>query len=225
MTAKGTLFAALESGTAVSKQDYKKHVPGLRLELVELQRRVLDRAEFPVLVVIAGLNCAGRSETVNLLNEWMDPRFLATEAYGPPTPEELAHPPAWRYWRDLPPNGRIALFMNAWYTQPMVQRFEKTIRRRRFEAHLDRAAAFEKVLTDDGALVLKFWMHLGKASQKRRFKTLEKDPLQRWRVTKRDWKHWRLYNEFIDAAEHAIARTSRGGSPWKIVDGSDPGFA
>jgi polyphosphate:AMP phosphotransferase len=80
---------------------------------------------------------------------------------------------------------------------------------------------FERTLTDDGAVVLKFWMHLGKAAQKKRFKAFEKDPLRRWRVTKEQWKHWKMYDRFVAAADRTIRRTSTDQAPWHIVEGED----
>ena len=90
-----------------------------------------------------------------------------------------------------------------------------------FDRRLDRIIAFERVLADDGALILKFWMHLGRAAQKKRLKALEKDPLRSWRVTPVDWQHWRMYDRFVMAAEHTIRRTSFARAPWKIVEGAD----
>ena len=84
--------------------------------------------------------------------------------------------------------------------------------------------AFERTLTDDGALILKFWMHLGKSAQKKRLRTLEKDPLTRWRVTKRQWQHWRMYDKFVAAAERALRRTSTVDAPWTIVEGVDEAY-
>ncbi len=93
-----------------------------------------------------------------------------------------------------------------------------------FDDHLDRILAFEKALADDGALILKFWMHLSRDAQKQRLKKLEKDPLTSWRVTPQDWEHWHIYDRFETAAERAIMRTSTGTAPWTIVEGVDPCF-
>jgi polyphosphate:AMP phosphotransferase len=93
-----------------------------------------------------------------------------------------------------------------------------------FDDRLDRILAFEKALADDGALILKFWMHLSRDAQKRRLKKLEKDPLTNWRVTQQDWDHWNIYDHFEEAAERTIMRTSTGTAPWTIVEGVDPCF-
>jgi AMP-polyphosphate phosphotransferase len=217
------MFEAAELGRTIQKDEYKKQVPTLRTELLEVQRR-LTAAPFPVIVVFAGVDGAGKGETVNLLNAWMDPRWIVTRAYTEPSEEERERPEYWRYWRDLPSKGRIGLFLSSWYSLPVLDRVYGRIRVAEFDRRLTRVAAFERTLTDDGALILKFWMHLGRRAQKERLRTLEKDRLTRWRVTKSQWQHWRMYDKFVAAAEHALRRTSTVQAPWTIVEGVDEAY-
>ncbi len=215
------MFEAAELGREVSSADYKAQVPVLREELLDVQSQLRDAGKTSVIVLFSGVEGAGKSESVNLLNEWMDPRWLATRAYGLPSDEERERPEYWRFWRDLPPKGRIGFFLSAWYSHPLVDRVHREIRRAEFGARLDDIVEFERALTDDGALILKFWMHLDKRSQRERLEKLHKDPLTRWRVTREQWDNWRLYDRFIDAAETIITRTSLGNAPWMIVEGRD----
>src|SRR5215470_7027984 len=214
------MFEAAELGRTLSKAQFKTQVPMLRAELLEVQQQLL-RAPFPVIVLFAGVDAAGKGETVNLLNEWMDPRWIVTRGYSDPSEDERERPRLWRYWRDLPPYGRIALFLSAWYSSPIRHRVARRQTIAEFDAALDEIAAFERALTDDGAVVLKFWMHLGKQAQKKRLKEFERDPLQRWRVTKQSWKHWRMFDRFVTAADRAIRKTSTEQAPWQIVEGED----
>jgi len=217
------MFEAAELGRSIPKETFKSSVPGLRSELLEVQQQ-LTAARLPVIVMFAGVDGAGKGETVNLLNEWMDPRWIVTRAYTTPSEEEHERPEYWRYWRDLPPKGRIGLFLSAWYSQPVVNRAYGRIRANDFDKQLDRIAAFERTLTSDGALILKFWMHLGKKAQKKRLETLEKDPLTRWRVTKLQWRHWKMYGKFVAAGERVLRRTSTVEAPWTIVEGVDEAY-
>jgi polyphosphate kinase 2 (PPK2 family) len=217
------MFEAAELGRSTSKADYKARLPALRADLLALQRRLRD-AGFPVVVVFAGVDGAGKSETVNLLNEWMDPRWIVTRAYGDPSDEERERPEFWRYWRDLPPRGRVGLFLSSWYSRPVLDRVYRRSGRAEFDQRLARITEFERMLADDGALILKFWMHLGRKQQKKRLEALESDTLTRWRVTNRQWKHWRMYGRFIAAAEQAIRLTSTASAPWTIVEGLDPRY-
>jgi polyphosphate:AMP phosphotransferase len=215
------MFEAAEVGSVVSKDEYKARVPLLRIELLEVQRELSHQARFPVVIVFAGVDGAGKSETVNLLNEWMDPRWIVTRAFGEPTEDEQARPDYWRYWLGLPPRGRVGLFLSSWYSGPVLDRVYRRVNGARFDERLAEIAAFEKALADDGALILKFWMHLGRGEQKKRLKKLERNPLTRWRVTRRQWKHWRMYDDFAAAGERAIERTSTADAPWTIVEGTD----
>jgi polyphosphate:AMP phosphotransferase len=217
------MFEAAELGRTISKEDYKKQELVLRGELLDAQR-ALSTAKFPVIIVFAGVDGAGKGETVNLLNEWMDPRWMTTRAYGPASDEEAERPAYWRFWRDLPPNGRIAFFLSSWYSRPILDRVNGRSSKPTFVQRIDRIVEFERTLSDNGAVILKFWMHLGKEAQKQRLKKLEKDKLSRWRVTKQQWKNWRMYDQFIAAAEQAIRQTSKVAAPWTIVEGVDEGY-
>ncbi|HEY3384623.1 MAG TPA: polyphosphate:AMP phosphotransferase [Vicinamibacterales bacterium] len=215
------MFEAAELGRKVSKEEYKAREPVLRGELLDVQNQLRAAAACSVIVVFAGVDGAGKGETVNLLNAWMDPRWIVTQAFGEPSDEEQERPEYWRFWRALPPRGRIGLFLSSWYSRPVLDRVYRRLSSDTFEQHLHRIVDFEQMLASDGALILKFWMHLGKAEQKKRLKALEKDPLLRWQVDDLAWKHWRMYPKFIGAAEHAIRETNRGTSPWTIVEGAD----
>ena len=215
------MFEAAEVGRKLSKSDYKAQVPHLRSELLAVQQELLQAASFPVIVLFAGVDTAGKGETVNLLNEWMDPRWITTRGYTEPSSDERERPRLWRYWRDLPPHGRIAIFLSAWYSSPILDRVARRTTTAEFDSLLDQVAAFERTLTDDGAVIVKFWMHLSKKAQKERLKEFEKDPLQRWRVTKEQWKHWEMFDKFVSAADRAIRRTSTDAAQWHIVEGED----
>lgn len=217
------MFETAELGRKVSKSDYKKLVPEIRVELLEIQQKI-RQAGVPVLIVLAGVDGAGKGETVNLINEWMDPRWIQTHAYGDPSDEERERPPFWRYWRDLPGRGSISLFMSAWYSNPILKRVHEKTELAELDEELNTINNFEKMVVDDGAIVIKFWMHLSKAAQKRRLKKLEADPLLRWKVTEKDWKNWRIYERFIEVAERTMQKTSTGHAAWHIVEGEDDNY-
>lgn len=214
------MFRTAEIGRTVSKEDYDLQVPELRAELLLAQQRLRD-VSFPVVVVFGGVDGAGKSETINLLNAWLDPRWIITRAYGPPSDEMRERPEFWRYWRDLPPNGRIGLFQSSWYHRHILDHvYERTTEPELDEA-LERISTFERTLADGNALILKFWMHLGKKAQKRRLEQLEKDPLTSWRVKDSDRDHLKRYDAFVATAERTIMRTSNGQASWHIVEGFD----
>jgi polyphosphate:AMP phosphotransferase len=161
---------------------------------------------------------------VNTLLEWLDPRHVQTFAISTPSDEERERPRMWRFWRAMPPRGRIGIFFGGWHTAPIVDRAYKRIDRAEMERQLAGVVAFERLLVDDGALILKFWMHLSKPRQKKRLEALSKDPRTRWRVTKTDWAHFAMYDRFRKISAEALRRTSTGEAPWTIVEASDRRF-
>ena len=214
------MFRTAELQRKLPKGDYHQQIPQLRQELLMMQME-LREADFPVIVVFAGVDGAGKSETVNKLHEWMDSRWLVARAFGELSDEERDRPEYWRFWRELPPKGRIALFLSSWYSVPILDHVYGRVGLAEFDERLARIKSFEKTLADDGALILKFWMHLSKDAQKERLRKLEKNPLLHWQISKRDWRHWELYDQFVAAAERTIMKTSTGLAPWKIVEGYD----
>ena len=151
----------------------------------------------------------------------MDPRHIRTYAFGERTQEELARPLAWRYWRALPPRGKIGIFMNAWYRELVVARVLGRISDAVFDAMLHEVRQYEQMLTAEGIVLLKFWIHLSRADQRRRLKALEANPRTRWRITADDRKSLRLYSKFHDTWEHMLRETSIATAPWYVVEGID----
>jgi len=214
------MFEVAELGQRLSKKEYNQRVPLLRTELLTVQQR-LKAANFPVLVLISGVDGAGKGRTVNLLNEWFDPRWLRTFAFGPMSDEERERPAYWRFWRALPPKGHIGIYVGSWYSEPIAQRVDKKLSDAELDAQLLRINKFEKELVDDGALVIKVWLHLSKQAQTRRLKKLGAKPETAWRVTKQDRRHLKLYDSFRSIAERTLRDSSTGEAPWLIVEGTD----
>ncbi len=218
------MFESAELGHKIDKATYDREVPKLREALLDAQVDLARLAKFPVIILVGGLDGAGRGETVNLLNEWMDARFIQTHGMGEPSDEELDRPMMWRFWRELPPKGKIGVFLGSWYTWPILNRVTGHTKTADFDQSMERIKRLEKMLSDEGALILKFWMHLSKDRQEQRLKLLEANPKTRWRVTGRDWKHFKQYDKFRRVHESVIRHTSTAEAPWVIVEGYDPRY-
>ncbi len=215
------MFESAELGHKIDKATYDKEVPKLREALLDVQFDFAAAKKFEAIILVGGVDGAGRSETVNLLNEWMDPRHIEVHGMGEPSDEERERPPMWRFWRALPPKGRIGVFMGSWYSWPIVDYVYGNIDKEAYHEKIERIVRFEKMLVDEGALLIKYWFHLSKEAQRKRLKALEKDPRTRWRVTQRDWDHFELYDRFREADEQALRMTSTAEAPWYIIEGSD----
>ncbi|MGH0036599.1 MAG: polyphosphate:AMP phosphotransferase [Myxococcota bacterium] len=215
------MFREVELGRDVPKSEYRERAVELRTTLLGLQNALLRDPRFSVAIVIAGVEGAGKGETVNVLHQWMDARFLSANAYGLPSEEERQRPPMWRYWRDLPPKGRIGIFFGSWYSIPIVDRVLGRSSDGDLEASLRRINAFERQLVDADVLVLKFWFHISKKVQKRRHKELLADPRTAWRVSDMERRFHKMYDEFLPVCEQVIRTTSTGDAPWHLVEGTD----
>jgi polyphosphate:AMP phosphotransferase len=121
----------------------------------------------------------------------------------------------------LPAKGAIGIYTGSWYSEPLSRRVHQEINDEQLQAGLMHIRQLEQLLIDDGALIIKCWLHLGREAQKKRLKKLEKNPETSWQVTSRDKKHLETYDEFISAAEKVLSGTSTGISPWLIIDGTD----
>ena len=215
------MFESAELGHKIDKETFKVEEPKLRAELLEVQEQLRADASFPVVILISGVDGSGKGETINVLYEWMDPRFLSTHAFYAPTAEERARPSMWRYWRALPPKGRIGIFSGSWYSHPIAERISNDISRADFDQRMDQLNRFEAMLVNEGALVLKFWIHLSKDAQRERLKSIEANPLTRWRVTKASWDRLKTYDKLQEVAGHLLRTTNTPWAPWIIVEGTD----
>ncbi|MDP2811364.1 MAG: polyphosphate:AMP phosphotransferase [Rhodocyclaceae bacterium] len=215
------MFESAELGHKIDKETYKKAEPELRAALLDAQYDLKEQGKIPVIVLVSGQDGAGKGETINILYEWMDPRFLSTLAFSAPTDEERQRPFMWRYWRALPPKGRTGIFAGSWYSSPIHDHIEGSMTQAAVDARIDKINRFEAMLVNEGALVLKFWFHLTKDGQKRRLKALEKNPHTAWRVTKWNWDRLKTYDRLQDVVGHVLRMTNTPWAPWIIIEGED----
>jgi polyphosphate:AMP phosphotransferase len=215
------VLESAEIGHRISKEVYARQEPKLRDALLNAQFDLAQSGRGPVLLLISGVEAGGRHETANKLSEWMDPRHIHVIAFGPRTEEEALRPAPWRYWRALPPSGKLGIFMNAWYNEVMLAHLRGRRRSEELHSGLQSIRQHEQMLTDEGVVLQKFWIHLSRSDQKKRLKALDRDPQTSWRVTRADWDAYRLYNRSHDLWEHVLRETSTGDAPWYVIEGAD----
>jgi len=215
------MLESAEIGHRISKRVYAREEPKLREALLNAQWDLSQSGRGPVLLIISGVEAGGRGETANKLTEWMDPRHIRVMAFGPRTQDEAARPAAWRFWQAMPAKGRVGIFMNAWYADALGARVRGEIDDDALHAPLAAIRQHERMLTDEGLVLLKFWIHLSKVAQKNRLRELDRDPRTTWRVTRDDWANYRIYTKSHDLWEHALRETSTGEAPWYVVEGTD----
>lgn len=214
------MFESVEVGNRLSKAAFKRIEPHMRHDLLEVQKE-LAVSPLSVIVIVGGAEGAGKGELVNLLLSWMDARGIDVQAFWDETDEERERPFMWRFWRVLPPTGRLGIFFGSWYTAPIIDRVFNRSDDADLDRALDRIVEFERMLADENVLVLKFWLHLSQDSQIKRLKKLEKHPDESWRVSKSDWKFVKKYKKFHRISERAIRRTNTAFAPWHLVEAED----
>lgn len=215
------MFESAELGHSIDKHSFETQVPALREALLEAQYELKQKGNFSVLILINGVEGAGKGETVKLLHEWMDPRLIQVNTFDWPTDEELARPPAWRYWRQLPPKGRIGIFFGNWYSQMLHSRVAGHMDNADLDQSINQAMVMEQMLCDEGAVIFKFWFHLSKQRMNARLKELKDDPLHSWRISPLDWQQSKIYDKFVRHGARVVQRSSRDFSPWYVVEGAD----
>lgn len=218
-----TMFEAAEIGRSLSKDEYDEREVQLRTELIQMQYE-LRSADFPVIILLAGDDRPGCDDTIKLLNTWLDPRFLETNAFGPPSDEERERPPLWRFWRALPPRGKIGIFAGGWALRVLGDRLAGEIDEADWLRAIGYVRRLEQMLVDDGAVLVKFWLHLAKKKLKKRLQEAEKDPDHHWRVQPEDWEIYRNYHRGLDVVETLVRKTSTGESPWHVVESTDANY-
>jgi polyphosphate:AMP phosphotransferase len=212
------VFEAAELGSRISKDEFDRELPQLRVDLVNAQYDIRD-AEFPVLVAVVGDDRQGVSAVVNRLNQWMDARFVQTRVFGALTEQERQRPRNWRYWRDLPGRGELAIYTGAFALETISERLNGTIDDPEFDRRLDHMARFEQELHEDGALILKFWIHLPRTALKKRAK--KSGHKAGGVLDDEDRLMFEVYDELRPLSERVLRRTESSGSPWHVVEGTD----
>ncbi|MFI8481145.1 polyphosphate:AMP phosphotransferase [Pseudomonas sp. NPDC078700] len=218
------MFESAEIGRTIDKETFDDAEPALREALLEAQYELQQQKRFPVIILINGIEGAGKGETVKLLNEWMDPRLIEVNTFDSPTDEELARPAAWRYWRQLPAKGRIGIMFGNWYSQMLQGRVHGRFKNAALDQAIDTAESLERMLCDEGALIFKFWFHLSKDQMNARLETLKDDPLHSWRISPLDWQQSKTYDKFVRYGERVLRRSSRDYAPWYVVEGVDENY-
>lgn len=218
------MLESLDLTRSLGEEEYESRLQPLQLDLVLQQRQLAERG-IPVLLVFEGMDAAGKGGVIRRLTTKWDPRGFVVHPIGPPDVHELRYHYLRRFWDRLPSYGRIALFDRSWYGRVLVERVEDLTPEARWRQAYEEICEFERQLVNDGTVLLKFWMHISKKEQLKRFKAREDDPYKRWKITKEDWRNREKWEPYVTAAEEMLARTSTPFAPWTVIPAEDKRFA
>ena len=212
------MLDTLDLNVSLDKDTYKTQIEALMRELRQLQQACWEK-KLPTIVVLEGWAAAGKGSLVKKMVEYMDPRGFAVHPIWPATEQERQYPFLWRFWQKLPARGSIGFFYHSWYTHVLEDRLFGRLPEAEVHSAMSQINAFERQLMDDGATVVKFWIHLSKKELKNRLKKAGADELKAWRVRPEDWQQANRYPEYAAFAEEMVSRTSTGYAPWTLVEG------
>jgi polyphosphate kinase 2 (PPK2 family) len=204
----------------MKRATYERCFRPLRDQLSALQRSIYE-SKVPVLLVFEGWDASGKGDAIEKLVGRIDPRGYEVHVTRDPTEEERMHPFLWRFWNRLPERGGMGIFDRSWYRRVLEDRVEGEIPRREWEAAYEEINQFERMLAQDGAVLVKFFLHISRAEQRRRFERLERSEYESWRVTRSDWKAHRRYQAYRRAVDEMLERTSTPWAPWTVVPATD----
>jgi AMP-polyphosphate phosphotransferase len=218
------MLDSVDLSQKIEKEKYKKKISDLKIKLGILQREAKN-LEIPTIVVFEGWDAAGKGTIINNLILALDPRGFKVYSLTKPNEDEKLRPFLWRFWMKLPPKGGISIFDKSWYGYILSEYIERKTKKNNWLKSFDEIAAFERQLTDDGNIIIKFFLHIDKKEQKKRFKNLEKNKSTSWRVTQEDWKHNKEYDEFFEAYSEMLKESNSENAPWEIIESKDERFA
>ncbi|OHD57176.1 MAG: phosphate--AMP phosphotransferase [Spirochaetes bacterium GWF1_51_8] len=214
----------IELSKKMNKDEYKKVMPGLTIELAALQREATQFG-IPVMIVFEGWDAAGKGTLINRLIMPLDPRGFKVHPTSAPNEEERHRPFLWRFWTKIPAKGRLAIFDRSWYGRVLVERVDKLIGKDEVRSSIRDINSFERMLNDDGYLVIKLFLHISKETQKKRFEKLENNSSTKWKVNKDDWRHHKQYGKYYRAASEMLDATDTASAGWVVVEAEDEEYA
>ncbi|HJA65796.1 polyphosphate:AMP phosphotransferase [Lachnoclostridium sp. An169] len=207
-----------------TREEYKEKLDKLQKKIEKLHGE-LYRRRIPVVLGFEGWDAGGKGGAIKRLTEKMDARGYVVNPTASPNDIEKAHHYLWRFWRAMPKDGHVAIFDRTWYGRVMVERIEGFCTKEEWQRAYKEINDMEKDLYDSGAIVIKFWMHIDKDEQERRFREREQNPEKQWKITDEDWRNRAKWDQYEDAVNEMLLRTSTDYAPWVVVEGNDKYYA
>ncbi len=218
------IMDAIDLKQRIKKSDYNARMEKLEIKMGQLERKALEN-KVPITIVFEGWGASGKGRQINELLQVLDPRGVKVYSTQVSNEEEIYRPFMWRFWTKIPERGRMAIYGRSWYSRFIVEKLDPMMSKLPVDKAYQEVNNFERQLVDDGHVIIKFFLHISRKEQKKRFKQLEKNPLTSWRVTDYDWKKNKQYEWYGEVIEEMISRTDSKYAPWHIVPAENWRFA
>jgi PPK2 family polyphosphate:nucleotide phosphotransferase len=206
-----------EPPKGLTEEAVQEEFAALGQELFDLQDLLWGARLNSVLVILQGLDTAGKDGAVKHVVGQLNPRGVFVTSFGSPTPEELEHDFLWRIHRHAPRKGEFAIFNRSHYEDVLVARVRKLVPKSLWKERYGHIRDFEELLAEHGTLILKFFLHISRGEQKKRLLKREEDPRKAWKLSAGDWEDRALWGDYTHAYEEALSRTSTKLAPWHVV--------
>ena len=217
-------LAEVDLSPCLPEEEYKKELKKLQNRLSELHN-VIYRKKIPVIICYEGWDAAGKGGNIRRIAYPLDPRGFDVMPIASPEPHELARQYLWRFWTRLPRTGHITIFDRTWYGRVMVERLEGFCTEKDWQRAYNEINEFERQLTDWGAVVLKFWIHIDQDTQLARFTDRQNTPEKQWKITDEDWRNREKWPQYEIAVDEMLQKTSTENAPWVIIESNDKKYA
>ena len=217
-------LSEVDLSPSIDDDEYKKELKKLQTRLGELHN-IIYRKKIPVILCYEGWDAAGKGGNIRRLTYSLDPRGFDVHPIASPLPHELNRHYLCRFWTRLPKTGHICIFDRTWYGRVMVERLEGFCTANEWHRAYNEINEFERMLTEWGAVVLKFWIHIDKDVQLERFNDRENTPEKQWKITEEDWRNREKWDEYETAVDELLQKTSTKNAPWHIIESNDKKYA
>lgn len=221
---KTSVLAGVNPAQEMSKEEYKEKLAKLQERLAKLHNQ-LYVYRIPVVLAFEGWDAGGKGGAIKRLTQALDPRGYVVNPVAAPNDIEKVHHYLWRFWTKMPKAGHIAIFDRSWYGRVMVERIEGFCSEEEWKRAYREINQMESELTTAGNIVLKFWLHIDKDEQERRFKERQENPAKQWKITDEDWRNRAKWDEYEKAVDEMLVRTSTMHAPWIVVEGNNKYYA
>lgn len=221
---KSSILDQVDLAKSMNKDKYKEKLKTQRENISLLHGRLYSK-RIPAVILFEGWDAAGKGGAIKRLTEGMDPRGYQVNPISAPNDWEKSHHYLWRFWEHIPKDGHIAIFDRSWYGRVMVERVEGFCKMEEWMRAYKEINELEKQLVNHGTVLLKFWLHIDKEEQEKRFLERMKNPEKQWKITEEDWRNrenWDLYHQAVD---EMLLKTSTAYAPWIVVEGNNKYYA
>ena len=217
-------LSEVDLSPALDDEEYRKELKKLQKRLGELHNTIY-RKKIPVILCYEGWDAAGKGGNIRRIARPLDPRGFDVMPIASPEPHELNRQYLWRFWTRLPRSGHVCIFDRTWYGRVMVERLEGFCSEDDWKRAFNEMNEFERQLTDWGAVVIKFWIHIDQDTQLARFNDRQNTPEKQWKLTEEDWRNREKWPQYEEAIDEMLQKTSTENAPWYIIESNDKKYA